>query len=349
MIVVNNPGTWDAVYPPLRHAAWHGWTPTDLIFPFFLFVVGVAITLALGRRREAGQTQARLLAKVLGRSVAIFVIGLALNGFPRYDLATVRIPGVLQRIAVCYGVAALVFLATRARTQAALAAALLLGYWALLTWVTVPGFGAGDLGPEGNLAAWLDRQLLGRHIWRAGRVYDPEGVLSTLPAIATTLMGVLTGHWLRSARPDRVKTAGMLAAGVVGVALGMAWGLVFPINKSLWTSSYALFTGGMALLGLGVCHWLVDVRGWRAWTRPFVVLGANALAAFVLSTVGAIVLSMLAAPGGTHATLRGMVYGRLFASWAPATLASLLYALAYTLVWLVPLWALYRRRIILSV
>jgi predicted acyltransferase len=349
MIVVNNPGTWDAVYPPLRHAAWHGWTPTDLIFPFFLFVVGVAVTLALGRRRDTGLGPRQLVTKVVGRSAAIFLIGLALAGFPRYDLATIRIPGVLQRIAVCYLVTALLFLTTRPRTQATLAAVLLLGYWALLTWVPVPGFGAGDLGPEGNLGAWLDRHLLGRHIWRAGRVYDPEGLLSTLPAIATTLFGALTGHWLRASVPARVKTAGMLGAGGAGVALGLAWGLVLPINKSLWTSSYAVLTAGMALIGLAVCYWLIDVRGWRVWIRPFLVLGANALAAFVLSTLGAILLAIVPAPGPGHATLHGFLFARLFASWAPAPLASLVYAVAYTLAWLAPLWVLYRQRIVLRV
>jgi predicted acyltransferase len=208
-------------------------------------------------------------------------------------MSTVRVPGVLQRIAVCYLVVALLYLVMGWRTQAALGAALLLGYWAAMTLVDVPGFGAGNLGQEGSLAAFVDRALLGPHIWRAGRVYDPEGVLSTGPAVATTLAGVLTGHWLRARRSARV-TAGVLCmAGAVAVTAGEAWGRWFPINKSLWTSSYVVLTAGVALLLLGACYWLIEVKAYRRWARPFVVLGGNALAVFFLSTLLARVLTLV--------------------------------------------------------
>lgn len=350
MVLVNNPGTWRAVYPPLRHADWHGWTPTDLIFPFFLFIVGVAIPLALGRRLGQGEGRPGVVAKVLRRSVIIFGLGLVLHAIPELDLATLRIPGVLQRIAVCYLVASLLFLWTGWRAQAGVVTALLIGYWAALMLVPVPGFGAGMLDREGNLAASLDRALLGRHLWRASRVYDPEGLLSTLPAIATTLIGVLTGHWLRSGRAARVIVRGLLVAGVGGVALGELWGSVFPINKALWTSSYAALTGGGALLALGACYWLVEVRGWRGWTRPFVVLGVNALAIFFLSTLVARLLIVIEVerPAGSR-SLHALLFSRLFAPWAAPVDASLAYAIAYVLLWSAFAWLLSRHRIRLTV
>src|SRR6267143_3948596 len=275
MVLVNNPGTWAAVYAPLKHAEWHGLTPTDVIFPFFLFIVGMAIPLS---RPTAG--------RVLRRAAVIFALGLVLNGLPAFDWTTLRIAGVLQRIAVCYLVAAVLFLATSWRTQAIVTAALLLGYWGAMTLVPVPGFGRGDLGPEGNVAAWLDRALLGPHIWRGARVYDPEGILSTVPAVATTLLGVLAERWVRGARPARTIAGGLGLAGLIGVVLGAAWGLWFPLNKSLWTSSYAVLTAGLALLVFAACYWAIEIRGWRRWATPFAVLGVNALALYFFSPLG---------------------------------------------------------------
>ncbi|HEX5707738.1 MAG TPA: heparan-alpha-glucosaminide N-acetyltransferase domain-containing protein, partial [Pyrinomonadaceae bacterium] len=233
MILVNNPGTWSAIHPPLAHAEWHGWTPTDLVFPFFLFIVGVSITLALSRRAERGGPRRDLYLKILRRAAVIFALGLLLAGFPNYDLSTIRIPGVLQRIAVCYLVASVIFLNTRWRAQAVIAASLLLVYWAMMVLIPVPGYGAGDLGMEGNLAAYVDRAVLGAHTWKP--VYDPEGILSTIPAIATTLGGVLTGHWLRSRRMELEKVAGLFVAGACLAVAGWMWGGWFPVNKALWT------------------------------------------------------------------------------------------------------------------
>src|SRR5712664_256104 len=196
MVLVNNPGTWVAVYAPLTHTRWHGLTPTDVIFPFFLFIVGVAIPLS---PPTAG--------RVLRRAAVIFALGIVLNGLPGFDWATIRIPGVLQRIAVCYLVAGVLFLVTGWRTHAFVAAGLLLGYWVVMTAVPVPGYGAGDLGKAGNLAAYLDRALLGSHLWQAAKVYDPEGILSTAPAVATALLGVLAGHWLRGGQMPGVTAA----------------------------------------------------------------------------------------------------------------------------------------------
>jgi predicted acyltransferase len=351
MVLVNNPGTWGAIYSPLKHAEWHGWTPTDLIFPFFLFIVGISITLAFARRVETGDDQYDLLKKVFKRSAIIFALGLFLNGFPYFDLAEIRIPGVLQRISVCYLVASLIFLKSSWRTQATIAAALLLLYWILMTIVPVPGYGAGDLGKEGNLAAYIDRGLLGRHIWKGGVVFDPEGLLSTMPAIATTLAGVLTGHWLRSRRTQLEKVGGMFFAGACAVAVGWAWHFWFPINKSLWTSSYVVFTAGMALQLLAICYWLVDIKNYRRWAKPFIIFGVNALALFVFSGLLGRLMGVIKLPraDGSSVALQPFIFRNLFASWASPINASLLYAITYIFFWLLLMWLLYRKRIFIKV
>lgn len=336
MVLVNNPGTWQAVHPPLRHADWHGWTPTDVIFPFFLFIVGVAIPFALPPRASGAS-----IARIVRRAAVIFALGLLLNALFGFDPATIRIPGVLQRIAVCYLLAAVLFVTTGWRTQAVAAGVLLVGYWGAMTLVEVPGYGAGDLGKEGNLAAWIDRAVLGPHIWRAGRVYDPEGILSTLPALATVLLGVLAGHWLRGRRPPARTSVGLLAAGLAGTVAGLVWGVWFPVNKSLWTSSYALLTGGLALMALALCHHLIEVVGVRRWARPFAVLGVNALALFFFSTLVARLLSVSA--------LDRVLFQRTFSPWLPPADASLAYAVAYLAVWWAIMWGLDRRGVRLRV
>jgi predicted acyltransferase len=341
MVVVNNPGTWQAVYAPLRHADWHGWTPTDLIFPFFLFIVGVAIPLAL-----VPTASRALVLRIVRRAAVIFALGLVLNAAFGVHPATIRIPGVLQRIAVCYLLAALLFMLTRARTQAVVAAALLAGYWAAMMLVPVPGYGAGDLSKEGNLAAWIDRAVLGPHVWRASRVYDPEGILSTLPALATVILGMLAGHWLRSARPLAQKSAGLLGAGLAGTLAGLVWSAWFPINKALWTSSYVLFTAGLAGMVLAVCHHLIEALGWRRWARPFAVLGTNALLLFFLSTLMAVMLIRIADGGRT---LHRALFETVFAPWAEPATASLAYALAYLATWWAVMWAVQRSAVRLRI
>ena len=351
MTLVNNPGTWGAIYWPLQHAEWNGWTPTDLVFPFFLFIVGVSITLAFGRRVEESAPKRPLYLKVVKRSLLIFGLGLFLNGFPFFNLAEIRIPGVLQRIAVCYLIASLIFLNTKIRTQAIIAVALLFAYWFVMTWIAAPGFSAGDLTKEGSLASFVDRVVFGPHIWRQGKVYDPEGILSTIPAISTTLFGVLTGHWLRSERSQMEKVAGLFVAGAFCIMIGWAWNPFFPINKALWTSSYVVFTGGLALQLLALCYWLVDIKGYRRWAWPFIVFGVNALALFVgsglmVKLMGLIKLSL---PDGTRTSSQGWIFERLFLTWASPINASLAYAIAFILVWLFLMWLLYRKRIYIKV
>ena len=346
MILVNDPGSWEHIYWPLEHAQWNGWTPTDLVFPFFLFIVGVAITLAFSSRVESGRSTRDLYLKIIKRTLIIFAIGLFLNAFPHFRLGVLRIPGVLQRIAVCYFFASIIFLNTKVRTQIAITIALLLGYWALVTLIPAPGFAAGDLTKEGSLPSYVDRTVFGKHVWAQAKVYDPEGILSTIPAIATALIGVLTGHWLRSERSRYEKVAGMFVAGAVLVFLGWSWNAFFPINKALWTSSYVLFTGGLALQFLSLCYWLIDIQGYRRWAWPFVVFGMNAIALYVVAGIMADLLGVIKVGGDS---LGGWIYEHLFASWASPVNASLAFAICFVLVCLALMWILYRRRIFIRV
>ena len=349
MILVNNPGSWSAIYDPLEHAAWHGWTPTDLIFPFFLFIVGVSITLAFARRTGQGGTRRDLYRKIIRRTLIIFALGLLLGGFPFYELSTLRIPGVLQRIALCYCFASLIFLWTSARTQAIVAGALLVFYYLLMTFVAAPGGVAGDLSLEGNLAAYVDRALLGGHTWKPQ--YDPEGLLSTIPAIATTLAGVLTGHVLGSRRTPHEKVSLMFVAGAAAVVGGWVWHAWFPINKALWTSSYVLLTAGMALQLLAICYYLIDIQHYRRWATPFLIFGANALAVFFLSGILARLITLVkwTRADGRAVTLKGWFYESFFLSWASPINASLGFAIFYVLLWLGLMTILYRRRIFIKV
>jgi predicted acyltransferase len=346
MVIVNNPGDWGNVYAPLLHAPWHGWTPTDLIFPFFLFIVGVSITLS---------SKSASPWAILRRGALIFGLGLFLAGYPRFDWTRWRIPGVLQRIALCYVAAAFTFRAVqgdfrrRATILSAIAVALALLYYALMVLVPVPGGSAGDLSAEGNLGAWLDRTLMGGHLWRPA--WDPEGLLSTMPAIATTLLGVVAGLWLRTRHVETVKVRWLVIAGVAGIAAGYAWHPLFPINKNLWTSSYVLFTAGAASLLLALCYWAIDVRGWRRWTTPFVILGVNAITLFVGSAllVKTMIWIRVAGPSGDPVALSRWVYLSWFVPLASPKNASLLFALAnLALLFGILAW-MYRQRIFLRV
>ena len=352
MLLVNNPGTWSAIYPPLRHAAWHGWTPTDLIFPFFLFIVGVAMSLSFAKLRARGVKRGALLAKAAKRAAILVALGLVLHAFPWVgtDLSELRLPGVLQRIGLAYLIATPIVLWAGWRGRAVAVGALLLGYWALMELVPVPGIGPGVLEPGRDLGAWLDRTVLGTgHLWAQTRTWDPEGLLSTLPAVGTVLLGVFAGDWLRGARPPRTTAAGLVGAGAGAVALGLAWGLLFPINKPLWTSSYVVFTAGMAALMLAACWFVIDVKGHRKWAQPFVVFGINALAAFFLSSLAARILNLLPAPGAADGSLKAWIHANFFASWLPPLDASLAFALVYVGVWVALMWLLYRRGIVIKV
>lgn len=348
MILVNNPGSWAHIYPPLAHAAWHGWTPTDLIFPYFLFIVGVAIPFSFQRRLAAGDSRRDLFAHVVRRSLVIVALGLAMRAIPDFNFAEMRWPGVLQRIGVVYLAAAGLYLAAGPRARGAWTAALLLGYWALMTLVPVPGYGAGDLSPEGNLGAWLDRVLMGGHLYR--EAWDPEGFLSSLPAVGTALLGIFTGEWLLTERPRPTLTRGMVGAGALLVPAGLLWGMAFPINKNLWTSSYVVFTAGTALLLFGATYWLVDVRRRRGpWLTPFLIYGTNAIAVFVASGMMTKMMGRIRVGGPEGPSLYGWLYRNAFQSWAGDLNGSLAFAVVYVLLWLALLTPLYRRRIFIKV
>lgn len=351
MILVNNPGSWSAVYAPLLHAEWHGWTPTDLVFPFFLFIVGVAIPFSFGRYLDdPDRGRSALYRRVFSRSAWIFLIGLALTGLPDLDLAEIRIPGVLQRIALVYLATSLIVLNTTRRAQIVVLAALLLGYHGLMMLVHVPGYGAGNLAPDANLAAWIDRTVLGQqHLWQ-NRPWDPEGLLSSLPAIGTSLLGVMTGRRLRGARADAAIAARMAGAGGAALAVGLIWDRFLPINKNLWTSSYVMFTAGAALLLLALCYWLIDVRDVRGWARPALVFGRNPLAIYVLSVVIAKVLGgiRVGAPEGVT-SLGNWLYTNLFGTWLAPMNASLAFALALVTACWVIAWLLDRRQVYIRI
>ena len=301
MILVNNPGDWGAIYPPLEHAEWNGCTPTDLIFPFFLFIVGVSITFALGSRKERAENHSHILLVAFKRAAIIFLLGIFLALFPTVftdpvqAFTTVRIPGVLQRIALVFFPCAVLFMKTGWKTQLGILLSLLVLYWFLITQVPVPGTGIPSLDKETNLGAWLDRLIFSEaHLWKLSRTWDPEGLLGTLPSIATGLSGVLTGTLLRStAISEARKVLYMSLAGALCIIAGLAWGQTFPINKSLWTSCYVLYTSGIAMIALAVLYWLIDLKALKALTKPFVVYGVNAITVFFMSTVLAKLLNNL--------------------------------------------------------
>ncbi len=350
MILVNNPGTWGAIYPPLEHAKWNGCTPTDLIFPFFLFIVGVAVTFSLSKRKERGDNQTKLMAQIFRRSATLFLLGMILAIPFTLNFTHIRIPGVLQRIALVYLITSLIFLKTSWKTQAYIAGGLLLLYWGLMTLVPVPGVGYANLEPATNLGAWLDNLLLGGHLWGFSKVWDPEGLLSSMPAISTGLLGALTGHWLKSQNEPIVKTVWMFVFASFAMFLGYVWNGWFPINKSLWTSSYVLYTGGLALNMFALCYWLVDIKGYKWWTKPFVVYGTNAIAVFFLSgVVGRLMGYITVNTGEKSVSLQAYLFNSFFLSWLEPLNASLLWAITYVLIWLGLMWILYAKKIFIKV
>lgn len=345
MIVVNTPGTGNHVYPPLRHAEWHGLTPTDLVFPFFLFMVGISITLALGKRVERGLSGRKVVGKVLKRSAIIYALGLFLALFPDFDFANLRLVGVLPRIALVYLACSLLFLRLSWRGIAWLSAALLVGYWLMMVLIPVPGIGPANLEPGTNLAAWLDNLLVPGRLYRGN--WDPEGLLSTLPAIATGLTGILAGYWLRTSRTAEQKIIGMMVAGVLACILGYLWHQTFPVNKNLWSSSYVLVSSGMALLLLGTLYWLIDVQNYRRWTPFFVAFGINAITAYVLH--GVLIDAFHIPVNEAGETLRGLSYQGLTKMGMSAELGSFMWAILYLLLCFIPIWIMYRRNIIVKI
>lgn len=361
MLLVNNPGSWSHVYPPLLHAPWHGWTFTDTIFPSFLWIVGVAMTLSFARRVEAGGDTGELFRHALRRSAIIFGLGLLLVAFPfglspthTFALEKMRIPGVLQRIGVCYLCASAIFLRTGARGQIAWIAGLLAGYAALLKFVPVPRYGAGHIDEAvGNLAWWIDSHVLAGHTWSGAPApgFDPEGIISTLPAIATVLLGALAGRVLRAPVEASVRVRRLLGAGAALAAAGLALHLWLPINKNLWTSSFTLFMAGWSSLWFAAFYWLIDVRGVQRWATPFVIYGMNAIVIFVGAGLVAKMMGLIAwqNAAGAKTTLKGWIYANGFTPYASPVNASLAFALTFVAAFLGLGWVLWRKRWFLKI
>jgi predicted acyltransferase len=354
MIMVNNNGS-DHAWWFMKHAEWNGLTPTDLVFPTFLFVVGVSIVFAFEARLAKGATRAELAWQTLRRAAILFALGLVVNGFPYFPLGTLRIYGVLQRIAICYLIAGLFYLWDRGwKSKVAVLVTALLGYWILMRWVPVPGLGMPGrdipfLDKDANLVAWLDRHVLPGRLYEGTR--DPEGLLSDLPALGTALLGVLAGIWLRTSHTLRGKAAGLAGGAAALLALGSLWAIWFPLNKKLWTSSYVLVAAGVSLAILALFYWAIEVHNWRGkWTWAPLVLGSNAIAAYMISELLGTALDLVGGwiNGRPFGVVR-WVFVHWFA-WIPnGGLASFAYSFAYMAVCFIPVWLLYRKRIFLKV
>ena len=348
MVLVNNPASWSYVYPPLRHAVWHGWTPTDLIFPFFLFIVGISMSLSFSRRKAEGRSVRRLYGKIVQRSATIFAVGLFLHLFPRFRFAPMRIPGVLQRIAVCFLIGALIYLNTKAKSRIALSLVILAGTWALMTFAPVPGFGPGVLEAKGNLAGFIDSKLLAGHLYKPD--FDPEGILSTLPAIITVLFGTLAGDWLRTSRTNFRKMTGLFSGGILLTLAGLLLHPYFPINKQLWTSTFVIFTAGMALIVFGVCYILIEFMGVKKWSYPLLVLGTNAITVFAGSTLMVKLLLLIKiSDAGKAVSPITYLYDHVLSPAAGPFLGSLIYPLLLILLWVLLMLPLYKKKIFIRI
>lgn len=344
MLLVNNPGTWAAVYPPLEHAPWHGWTPTDLVFPFFLFMVGITTELSLNRRAAGGASDGAIRRQIITRGALIVLFGLLLAAFPYVPLTRitgVRIPGVLQRIGVCYAVSAAIAWRRSDRAVGMWCGLVLIGYWAALTRLAVPGQPSPTLDiPDQTVAAYFDRLLLGGHLWAATKTWDPEGPLSTLGATATSFLGILAGRWIRRGGEGNRTLNGLFAAGCLAALAGAAWNGVYPINKNLWTGSYVVFTAGMALLVLGTVAWLIEAGGPGRWTAFFATFGRNPLVAFLGSGAMARLMGSVITlqRDGESVPIQRLVFERAFAPWLAPVNASLAFAITFVCFW----WAVLR-------
>ena len=366
MIMVNNnggSGSWGF----MNHAAWNGLTPTDLVFPTFVFVMGASIVFAFEARLSRGATRAQLAWHTLRRAATIFVLGLVVNGFPMFEMAHYRIYGVLQRIAVCYLAVGLFYLLDqRVSSKIAVLVAILGGYWVLLRWVPVPGAGMPGrdfpfMDQTYNLTSWLDRLLMPHHLYLnwadpgLHNVRDPEGLLSDLPAIGTALLGLLTGLWLRGRKAIPAKTLGLLGACVACLATGYLWSIWFPLNKNLWTSSFVLVAAGWSLAVLTLAFWAVEQRGWvkgrgRAVLWPWLVFGSNAIAIYMFSELLPGILDRIHfMAGGRRTNVEGWLVHDVFGSFLNPGWAAFGWSFSFALVCFIPAWLLYRKRVFIKV
>jgi len=404
MTIVNNPGDWGNVFPPLLHAEWHGCTLTDLVFPFFIFIMGVAVPLAMPEKFYDSTTFNKILVRslrmlclgiffnffgkiqlfglegiplLIGRLAITIAIGYALMGsfsskiknilafailiiylFLAYSgieaYHDVRLPGVLQRIAIVYFVVSLLYLKTSQKTQIITGAVLLLGYWALITLIPVPGIGAANLDKGTNLAAWVDSVLLKGHMYRGTVTWDPEGILSTLPSIVNGIIGLLVGQLLLREISKTQKATKMAIAGVALIIGGLLWNIVFPINKSIWTSSYVLYTNGLATTLLSILYYVIDIADYKKGFKPFLIWGVNPMIVFFTSQIIPQALVMIEFQNPHHPEEKINLLNFLYNFWiAPffsnPMMASLAGALVYVCIWTFILWIFYRNKLIFKV
>jgi len=360
MIMVNNnggPGSWRF----MNHAEWNGLTPTDLVFPTFVFIVGVSVVFAFEARLAKGVTRGKLALHTVQRAAILIVLGIIVNTFPFIHLDHIRFYGVLQRIGICYLVVGLFYLwDSRAWTKVVALVAALVGYWVLMRWVPIPGVGMPGrdvpfMDMTQNLVSWIDRGLFPHHLYLNypdHNVRDPEGLLSDLPAIGTALMGVLTGLWLRTQKTVGIKTFGLAAASIASLAIGYLWSLEFPLNKNMWTSTFVLVAGGYSLALLTLAFWAVEQQGWRkGWTWPWLVFGSNAIAAYMVSELLPGVLSNIGVPikPGVRGDVNYWVWVHTFAHIPNPHWAAFSYSVSFTAVCFIPVWIMYRKKIFLKV
>ena len=352
MILVNQE-IGDEAYPAVRHATWNGWTLADLVFPFFLFAVGVAITLSITKRRSQGVGDLALFLQILKRSVLLIAIGLAMHGFPftGEHLAGMRWPGTLQRIGICYGIAAVIYLKGSLRAQIGWLAGLLGAYWLLMQLVPVPGVGAGVYEPGRNFAAYVDSLFLSGHMWPWHPSWDPDGIMSMLPAVGTTLFGILAGRLLQQSIAQEEKTIWMFVSGYFLMLIGVILDMWLPINKSIWTSSYAIFTAGFALVVFSTFYWIVDVRGHRRGTGFLSIYGVNAIVAFVGSGILKRGMEMIrwTTSDGSGTDLEQYIFSLCSRVFADARMANLVYSLAFAAAMYGVVWVLWKKNVIIRV
>jgi predicted acyltransferase len=339
MVLVNNSG--GPSYKQLQHSSWNGWTITDTVFPTFLWIVGVAITLSLGKRLANGVPRSKLIGPTFRRAIILYVLGLLVYVYPAFNLSTQRWMGVLQRIAICYLIASLIYLYTSIRGQLAWIVGLMAAYWLLMAFAPVPGYGSGRLDIPGNFAHYVDQIVLGHHNYAETKTWDPEGIVSTLPAIATTLLGIMAGHILRRKTSLGDRTIWLFVTGNLLIPAGLILDIWLPINKKLWTDSFSIFMAGLDFVILALCIWFIDERGNRRIVKPLVILGMNAIVVYMASEIFAEVLDSVHWHAGGH-TISVQDWFAHLAIASPMNL-SLLYAICYVLLMYVIAYVLYRR------
>ncbi len=348
MILVNNPGDWGHIYAPLEHSVWNGCTPTDLVFPFFLFIVGVSIVYAMAGKKEIPADHGRLIGKAARRSLTIYLLAMLLNLIPKFNFAHLRFLGVLPRIAIVFFICSVIFIKTSRKTQVWIFWSILIAYYLIMNFIPVPGIGPSNLEPSTNLAAWLDTLILTpNHMWSGSKTFDPEGILSTLPAIGTCLLGIFTGNWLQKKDiSSETKTSWLFSVAGLLILAGLIWNGFFPMNKALWTSSFVLFTGGLAMAVLTLSFWLIDVQGRQRFIEPFVAFGSNAITIYVVSGyLPELIGSIPVTDAGAKSNLWSYGYHHLFTSWLSPVNASVASALVYVAILSIPMIWMYRKKI----